>query len=295
LLFNMEKYDIALSKALESGDTDLAYDVIMKLRSSKPPNWFETIRRKPAAMSLLLNLLKTNDQPMLEEFLRTSEMYPELAEHYARKAYEAGNPEEMSKILGSAKEQFALAQQRDSTYAFAVRATQDEMNLVLAQRDKELSTGKTLCGQPLADTVRELLIIGDQKSAAKLRSDFKMSEKKYWWLRVQAIAANSKTDVMAYNQLERLAKEKKSPIGYEPFAEVCIDGGVNEEALKYISMIPDFGRRIPYLVRIGRFRDAVDCALKTKDPLSYARQILPACKKPEDRQMVESMFQQAAK
>jgi len=246
-------------------------------------------------MSLLFNLLKDNDEQMLENILRTSEMHSELAEHFARKAYKSPQVPDMTSILRETQAQFAAAQQRDATYAFCARATQDEINLLLAQREKELSTGKTLCRQPLAETVRELLIAGDLKGATKLRNDFKMSDKKFWWLRVQAIAANSKTDITAFNQLERLAKEKKSPIGYEPFAEVCIEGGVNDEAVKYIQMIPDLGKRVPFFVKIGRYREAAECAIKTKDPMSYARQILSACKKPEERALIEPMFAQFTK
>jgi len=294
LLFSMGRYQLALDKALDSGDTDLVYDVIMKLRL-QAKNWFEIIRARPCAMSLLMNLLKTSDESMLVNILRTSEMHVELAEHYAYKAYQSLQVEDMTARLQDAFTEFDAQQKRDASYAFAAHATQDEIRLLLAQREKELSTGKTLCRQPLAETVRELLILGDMKGASKLRTDFKMSDKKFWWLRVQAIAAKSKTDVMAFNQLEALSKERRSPIGYEPFAEVCIDAGLNEEALKYIVNIPEMAKRIPYYVKIGMFREAAECALKTKEPLQYARQILPACKKPDDRAMIEAMFAQVSK
>jgi len=295
LLFSMKNFDLALQKALDSGDTDLAYDVIHKLRnSSECPDWFNIIRSKPTGMSLLLNSLK-DDESMLERILGECDMHVELAEHFARKAYGSKLEDDMTSRMNEAKNQLKMVQQRDPSYSFAVNATEDQIKLLLVQREKEITTGKRLCRQPLADTVRELLIIGDLKGAQKLRSDFKMSEKKFWWLRVQAIAVNGKSDVMAFNQLERLAKEKKSPIGYEPFVDVCIEANLPVEAEKYIQMIPDIPKRIPYYVRIGKFREAVDCAFKTKDPLAYARQILPACKKPEDRAMVESLFQQASK
>jgi len=296
LLYKMGNFSLALDKALESGDTDLAYDVITKLRHQDvKTGWFDIIRKKPCALKLLMNLFSEQDEAMLEKVLRTSDMHAELAEHFAKQAYSAGNVQDMTTRLRDVQAEFTAAQQRDSTYAFALRATQDEIALLMQQRDKELTSGKKLCGKSVAETVRELLLAGDQKGAAKLRSDFKMSDKKFWWLRVQAIAANSKIDVMCFNQLERLAKEKKSPIGYEPFADVCIEGGVPDEAVKYILMIPELPKRIPYYVRIGKFREAAECALKSKDPQSYVRMILPACRKPEDRAMIESMFQLGGK
>jgi len=296
LLYKMGKYDIALDKALESGDTDLAYDVIQKLRHQDPKTgWFDIIRSRPCALNLLMNLFKEYDEEMLVKVLQSSEMHAELAEHLSRKAFQTSSVEEMTSKLREAGNEFIAAQQRDGSYAFAARVTQDQVSLLLQQRDKEIATGQMLCGKSLAETVRALLLCGDMKGATKFKSEFKMSDKKFWWLRVQAIAENSKEDIACFNQLERLAKEKKSPIGYEPFADVCIDGNLPEEAVKYINMIPELPKRIPYYVRIGKIREATECALKTKDPQQYLRIILPACKKPEDRALVESMFQLGAK
>ena len=302
LLYSMGNYGLALDKALDSGDTDLAYDVIIKLRTSEPPGWFDLVRARPCAFNLLLNYFREHDETMLENVLASSEMHAELAEHYARKAYRAPLVEDMTAQLRSAQSEFAAAaaapgQPRDSAphYAFAARATQDEITLLVAQRQHELATGRPMCRKSLADTVLALLAAGDHKAAAKLRSDFKMSDKKYWWLRVQAIAAASRDDITCFNQLERLAREKKSPIGYEPFADVCIAGGVKDEAAKYIAMLPEPARRVPYYIRIGRLRDAAEAALKTKEPQAHLQAVLAACKKPDERTLIESMLAQVSR
>lgn len=299
LLYRMGLHGLALDKALESGDPDLACDVVAKLRCAEPPGWFDLVRARPAAFGLLLRHYREHDEPMLENVLASSDMHAELAEHFARKAFRAPLVEDMTAQLRSAQSEFAAAAQqqpRDSAhYAFAARATQDEIALLVAQRQHELATGRPLCRRSLADTVLALLVSGDHKAAAKLRSDFRMSDKKYWWLRVQAIAAASQADVLRFNQLERLAKEKKSPIGYEPFADVCIAGGVRDEAAKYIAMFPDPARRVPYYVRIGRLRDAAEAALKTKEPQLHLQTVLAAAKKPEERSLIESMLAQVSR
>ena len=46
---------------------------------------------------------------------------------------------------------------------------------------------------------------------------FKLSEKHLWRIKVQGLSR-----LGAYTQLNKLSDEKKSPIGYKPFATACI-------------------------------------------------------------------------
>ena len=70
------------------------------------------------------------------------------------------------------------------------------------------------------------------KLADKLKSEFKLSERKYFWLKVTdwvLFKCNCKTfQVRAFGEsgqwteLNALAKAKKSPIGFAPFLDVCL-------------------------------------------------------------------------
>lgn len=40
---------------------------------------------------------------------------------------------------------------------------------------------------------------------------------RYWWLRIQSMADNN-----SWEDLDQFSKSKKSPIGYAPFVDVCL-------------------------------------------------------------------------
>lgn len=54
--------------------------------------------------------------------------------------------------------------------------------------------------------------------ALKVSRQFKVPDKRFWHVKVRALAASHQWD-----DLRKFANEKKSPIGYKPFAERCIE------------------------------------------------------------------------
>lgn len=62
-----------------------------------------------------------------------------------------------------------------------------------------------------------------------MKAEYKVSDKRFWWLRIQVL-----TDSFQWEELEKFSKSKKSPIGYEPFVEVCLKYHKAEEAKKYL-------------------------------------------------------------
>ena len=55
------------------------------------------------------------------------------------------------------------------------------------------------------------------KLADKLKSEFKLTERKYLWLKVKAYGRSGQ-----WSELSSLARAKKSLIGFAPFVEQCI-------------------------------------------------------------------------
>lgn len=79
------------------------------------------------------------------------------------------------------------------------------------------------------ETIKCLLILGDIKSAEKKKIEYKVPERRFWWLRIQVLS-----ETFQWDELEKFSKAKKSPIGYEPFVEVCLKQGEREEVKKYL-------------------------------------------------------------
>ena len=88
---------------------------------------------------------------------------------------------------------------------------------------------KDFLGLTLHDTVTELIKIGDIKNAEKLKHERKMSDKRYWWIRIRDLA-----DKFQWDELEKTSKSKKNIIGFEGFVEVSLSKNNLEEAKKYI-------------------------------------------------------------
>ena len=65
-----------------------------------------------------------------------------------------------------------------------------------------------------------------------------VSEKRAAWLKLRGLAAGNRwEDLLAF------ANEKKSPIGYEPFVEVCMSRSNFSAAESYCEKVVDHGRR----------------------------------------------------
>ena len=79
---------------------------------------------------------------------------------------------------------------------------------------------KGIVGASLAETVSRCLLAGRLKDAQRLKSMFKLSDKRFWYLRVDALSSNRD-----WAGMRNLANERKSPIGYRPFAEASIKAG----------------------------------------------------------------------
>lgn len=68
---------------------------------------------------------------------------------------------------------------------------------------------------------------------------------RYWWLKIKALAEMGDWEV-----LEKFSKEKKPPIGFRPFAEVCIERNNFNEAHKYIRKVSEPDQRAKLYIRV---------------------------------------------
>lgn len=74
---------------------------------------------------------------------------------------------------------------------------------------------------------------------------------RFWWIKVKALARSRN-----WPELEKFAKQKKSPIGYEPFVDACLEMSNRAEARKFVDRLPAESR-VSYLVKLGYMLDGV--------------------------------------
>eukprot|EP00162_Nutomonas_longa_P012729 comp21234_c0_seq1/m.45320 comp21234_c0_seq1/g.45320 ORF comp21234_c0_seq1/g.45320 comp21234_c0_seq1/m.45320 type:complete len:848 (+) comp21234_c0_seq1:3-2546(+) len=287
LLISMKQDERALVKAVSSGDTDLVYFVLLHLRKTQPLNTlFDLIHDKPVAIDLLVQYCKLQDIEMLKTLYYHLGQREKAASICVSEAYSKTALKQRLDTLKIAQEFF------NQKNPFLSKATEEQILLLQMQSDLEKecnprgvlqsslspevmnnltatsSSGSSTPAAPntffidksVSETLYALLVLGKEKQAEKIRDSFKVPDKRFYFIKIKALVHSR-----LFDQLEKFAVSKKSPVGYAPFAEICIENGHNSEAAKYISMIPNMVERVRYYMQINYLREAADVAVKAKD------------------------------
>ncbi|MBW0462193.1 hypothetical protein O181_001908 [Austropuccinia psidii MF-1] len=98
----------------------------------------------------------------------------------------------------------------------------------------------------LNETMRQCIKLGFRKQADKLKVDFKVSEKRFWYLKMKVLI-----ELRDWDELENWSG-KKSPIGFEPFVNHLLMMGYNREALKFIKKC-EAKNRIELYIKCGEW------------------------------------------
>uniref|UniRef100_A0A0D6R9L4 Protein VACUOLELESS1 n=1 Tax=Araucaria cunninghamii TaxID=56994 RepID=A0A0D6R9L4_ARACU len=268
LLLSMGEEERALIKATESGDTDLVYLVIFHIWRRKPAlEFFGMIQAKPLARDLFIKYARNDDREFLKNFYLSSGQLQELAsllwkeswEHTKSPLAQRGSPlqgprikliEQVHKLFSETKE-----------HAFESKAAEEHAKLLRLQHELEASTKQAIfVDSSVSDTIRTCIVLGNHRAAEKIKNEFKVSDKRWYWLKVFALSTTNN-----WNALEKFSKEKKPPTGYKPFVEACIEAGNKDEALKYILKLTDPQERAEAYARIGMAKEAAEAASQAKD------------------------------
>ncbi|KAJ0961270.1 hypothetical protein J5N97_000770 [Dioscorea zingiberensis] len=138
---------------------------------------------------------------------------------------------------------------------------------VRIQHEIEVSTKQAIfMDSSISDTIRTCIVLGNHRAAMKVRTEFKVSEKRWYWLKAFALST-----IRDWDALEKFSKEKRPPGGYKPFVEACIDADEKAEALKYIPKLTEPRERSEAYARIGMAKEAADAASQAKDSELFGR------------------------
>ncbi|GAA5958825.1 hypothetical protein JCM21900_003937 [Sporobolomyces salmonicolor] len=246
LLLRMKEDEGALRKAIESGDPDLVFAVLLSLRRSHPlGDLFRLIAHQRDAIALLqVYARETDEREMLRDFYYQDDRREEMAVMRLEEAMrEQDFGERVAKVRGAAK---SFGEDKDC--GFEAKMAEDQVKLLVLQQSLEQeSPGKTFVGLSVNDTLRQCIMAGLGKRAEKVRSDFKVPDKRYWYIKLKSLIA-----LRDWDALEAFARSKKSPIGYEPWVEHLIEAGAQRQAVKFIERCE--GRnRVELYVKAGEW------------------------------------------
>ena len=210
LLLKLQRRDEALLKAIESGDSNLVYSVILspQFRQNSPGIYFKLLKRFPVAYRLYIRYLKCGDRLALKEFYHMDGNHSDQAITYVKEAYEKFDDRlELRQIpLTSALECF-----RKGKHDFAANATEEQIKLnKYQQKLEEKFKPQKYGGLSLQETMKQLVVDKMFKLADDLKKEYRVSDKRFWWLKIGTLAEGGE-----WFELEKFGNQKKSPIGYE--------------------------------------------------------------------------------
>ncbi|GAV88113.1 Vps16_C domain-containing protein/Vps16_N domain-containing protein [Cephalotus follicularis] len=268
LLLSIGEEDTALIKATESGDTDLVYLVVFHIWHKRPAlEFFGTIQARPLARDLFVSYARCYEHEFLKDFFLSIGQLHEVAFLLWKESWELGKNPMASrgsplhgpriKLIEKAQSLFSETKEHN----FESKAAEEHAKLLRMQHELEVTTKQAIfVDSSISDTIRTCIVLGYNQAASKVQKEFKVSEKRWYWLKVFALAT-----IRNWEALEKFSKEKRPPIGYRPFVEACIDADEKSEALKYIPKLADPRERAEAYARIGMAKEAADAASQAKD------------------------------
>ncbi|KAK3161510.1 hypothetical protein QOZ80_1BG0078030 [Eleusine coracana subsp. coracana] len=273
LLLSIDEQDKALSKAIESGDTDLVYLVLFHIwqkvavEKNAPLDFFGLINARPLARDLFMAYARHSKHEALKDFFLSTGRLQDAAFLLLKESRELERNPVASKGSPLHGPQIRLIEQAHRLFAetkehvFESKASEEHAKLLRSQHELEVSTKQAIfVGSSVSDTIKTCIAMGNERAALKVKSEFKVPDKRWYWLKTCALAT-----VGNWDALEKFAKEKRPPGGYKPFVEACIDAGQKTEALKYIPKLTDPRERSEAYARMGMAKEAADAASQAKD------------------------------
>jgi len=249
----------ALRKALASGDTDLVYHVILSLQEQHSKADFHLMMRSDPGGSKLYSLYCHNYAPgaQLQDWLQQEDDLVGLGLQAFKDSYSQGRLEGRLGRLVTAQEHLRRGRQE-----FLCTQAEEAHRLLKYQGTLEDKLGKVFTGLSLHSTISLLLMEKEAKLAEKLKTEFKVPERRWYWLRLRAYGQSGE-----WGELLALAKSKKSsPIGsFTPFLDICLQQGERGQAAKYLSLLTQPEEKLRYFMKLDMLSEAAECAFSLRN------------------------------
>lgn len=181
LLLSMEEDEIALDKAIESGDSDLIFFVLLQLKKKLPlASFFRVINGRPVATALVESSAQSQDNELLKDLYYQDDRRVDGSNVFVREALKQPNSRAAIDKLGLALK--LLTDSKDT--AFEIKAIQEAAQLLKMQEAFDRDLEETYTGLSVNETLYRLIRAGYAARAKKVQSEFKVPEKTIWWIRL---------------------------------------------------------------------------------------------------------------
>ena len=181
LLLSMEEDDLALDKAIESGDSDLILNVLLNLKKKLPlASFFRAINNKPEATALVeSSATREGDHALLKDLYYQDDRRLDGADVFIRESLQQPSGRTASDKLALAAK--LLSDSRETN--FELRALKEATMLLRAQESFDRDLTDTFTGLSVNETMFKLIKLGYYGKAKKIQSEFKVPDRVAWWIR----------------------------------------------------------------------------------------------------------------
>lgn len=167
------------------------------------------INDRPVASSLIEASAKETDPELLKDFYYQDDRQADGAHVILRESFEQ---KELTVKIDKLKLAAGLLA-GSKEHSLEAKALEESAKLLHMQEvfEKDLQQERFV-GESVNETVFKLIRMGYSSRANKVKSEFKIPEKRFWWLKLRALVA--KRD---WGEIEEWGRTKKSPIGWEVY------------------------------------------------------------------------------
>ncbi|CAE8714100.1 unnamed protein product, partial [Polarella glacialis] len=279
--------------AAQSADPDLIHGVIAIAcggdpcgRSVDVQALVRLVKERPQELQVISEVFAATLQQG-EQFDRARMFHEQLGRRRdtaltaVQQVFRKREAEERTKWLRFAKDFFgmvdsAVSEAERASMQFCAQASAEESELLKAQIVLEeqsvtkrwLNGPHRFTGLSLVDTLCKLIEIGEIVEADNLHTQMKVSDKRYWRMKVRALS-----NCGNLSELNMMATHRTSPIGYELIIEAFLKHGRNELALPFIPKVKTAEQQAMYYSRMGMDAEA-QAALTQRQERSGAGRLL---------------------
>jgi len=268
---------LAMEKAAQSCDPDLLYGAVSAAcdgdplgRSADIQGFVRLLRELPPDLQVVGDVLAASLQRG-QNFDRARAYHEQLGRGRqaaccaVQQVLHIPDPKNRERWLRFAREFFGQPLEAGAPEAerlsmqFGAQVSAEEAELLRAQMElEEKSLMKRWPGGPhrfagksLVDTLVKLIALNEIIEADNLRSQLKVSDKKYWRIKVRALSK-----CRYIEELHTLATCRTSPIGYELFIDAFLKAGRNDLASPFVQRVKNPDLQASYYERMGMEEEA---------------------------------------
>lgn len=267
---------LAAEKATQSWDPDLIHRGIAAACNGDPcergadmEKVASLIKERPTELQAFSDLfastlLAGEHHDRLRRFYENLGQRRQAASVAVHEVFKKRDAEERMNRLRHAKQQFSQSDQVSQeaekfSMQFSSQASGEEIELLKAQIELEeqavlkkwLNGPHKFAGKSLTSTLAKLIELGEVVEADNLRTKMKITDKRYWRIKIRALSKAGHV-----SELEMLAKNRTSPIGYELFIEAFLEHQRHDLALPFVPKVKSSEQQAIYYSRMGMEEDA---------------------------------------